>query len=195
MRLRVTASLLALAFAVAPPSAAPAEELHLLNGDRITGRIVSFGDDRVEVDTAYGRVSVPRQRLVRILFARAGEGALPDGATVDELLALVAGSPVRFLADGKRLDGAALAEAAKLRAHLLPGGRTDARRFVDRCLARTDAGKPVIALLPDGRRVPFSDWLDATLAGRPLPAAHDPATERPARPKRMRGGADLRDGD
>lgn len=170
------------------PAPAPAEELHLVNGDRLTGRIVAFSDEKVEVDTAYGRVSVPRARLAKILFARAGEGALPGGATVDELLALVEAAKIRFLADGKRIPGAKLAEGARLRAHLLPAGRTDARRFVDICLARSDAGKPVLALLPDGRRVPLSDWLDATLAGGTVPP--EPPAEFPARAARHARGAD-----
>ena len=174
--------------ALAAGSPAGAEELHLANGDRLTGRVLSLGASTVEVDLGYGVLAVPRARVLRVVLGRAGETTL-RGAAVDELLALVEAAPFPFLVDGRRMRGRELAESARMRAHLL-GGLADARTFVDRVLARSEHGRPVQALLPGGRKVPLADWLDAAKAGAPAaPAA--PAT--PSRHSRhVRGGAEGR---
>lgn len=184
---RILASLMAALLATLPLALpAGAEELHLANGDRLTGRVVRLGDTTVEIDLGYAVVPVPRARVLRIVLGRAGE-TLRDGSAIDELLALVESSGIRFLLDGRRVEGRELAESARLRAHLL-GSPNDARIFVDRCLSRSERGKRVYALLPDGRRVPVSDWLDAARAGTP-PPANPPKVARKAR--HVRGGATL----
>jgi hypothetical protein len=67
--------LLLLAVALALPTWA-ADEVHLLNGDRITGRVIGRTTRRVRLSTPYGTLTIPRSRVQRIVRSDGTEEVL-----------------------------------------------------------------------------------------------------------------------
>lgn len=67
-------------FLLAPP--APADVFILLTGDRITGKPVLKGKRTITVQTAFGRLVIPRSRIERIILPDGGEEVLNPPALV-----------------------------------------------------------------------------------------------------------------
>lgn len=59
-----------------------AETLVLRNGDRISGKLVARGTRRLRLQTPYGVLSIPRERIEKVVHDDGREELLTDGAPV-----------------------------------------------------------------------------------------------------------------
>ena len=67
--------ILAFPILLALSAAAPADEVYLKGGGRLSGRVVSRSETKVEVDVGAGRISVPASSVLRV---EAGRSALQE---------------------------------------------------------------------------------------------------------------------
>ena len=74
----------ACALALAGAAAAAADEIHLKNGDYITGHIISMDEESVIVSTSYGELTIDRSQILAGSFS--SEESVPEEALEVELL-------------------------------------------------------------------------------------------------------------
>ena len=61
-------SIQVLLFVSLTPGSVSAEEIHLKDGTKITGRVVGISDDSFQIKTSYGEIKVPRSDIISISF-------------------------------------------------------------------------------------------------------------------------------
>jgi hypothetical protein len=71
--------LLALSLFVAVASSAAAEEIVLKDGTKIVGHMTAISGDKIEVETAYGKMSLKRGDILTISFPENGNQSVPAG--------------------------------------------------------------------------------------------------------------------
>ena len=75
---------------LAVPTQFQAEEIQLKDGSKITGKVVGLNNDKFQVKTSYGEISVPRPEIISITFPenapKKPEAAVEPLPTVDESL-------------------------------------------------------------------------------------------------------------
>jgi hypothetical protein len=71
--------LLALSLLVAVASSAAAEEIVLKDGTKIVGRMTTISGDKIEVETAYGKMSLKRGDILTISFPENDKQVVPAG--------------------------------------------------------------------------------------------------------------------
>jgi len=70
-----------MAFLLASSLAAAAEELVLKDGTKIVGKMTAINGDKIEVETAYGKMQVNRADIVTISFPENNPGGAPPAAS------------------------------------------------------------------------------------------------------------------
>lgn len=166
-----------------------AEEIHLSNGDRITGVVQDLSADRVAIETRFGRLEMAKSEILKIVFHRAtaGDEARLTPVTVEDLLGTIQQGSVRFYLDGKSVRGDKLANAVRLRAMMQAPTLREPREFINRFLTRSETGGR-FQVRDSGKLIDLPEWLAAQCAGglKPVEIAEEPVEV--LRPRRVRGG-------
>lgn len=174
---------------LASAPALSAEEIHLRNGDRVTGVVRDLSADRVAIETSFGRLEMAKNEILKIVFHRASreEEARLSPVTVEDLLDTIQLSDQRFYLDGKAVRGDKLANSVRLRAMLQAPTLREPREFINRFLTRSETGGR-FQVRDSGKLVDLPEWLSARTAGglKPVEVAEQPV--EPIRPRRVRGG-------
>ena len=143
-QLFVRLALLDLAYGllVALPCAARADQVEMQNGDRYSGKVLSYTNNVVLLTNDFaGTIALPRTNVARVLIGTAPSGSA--AATKAETASLLPGLPTNFLASAMtNLQKSSTAEqAAKVKEQLLGDADPATKAKFDEMLGDITSGK------------------------------------------------------
>lgn len=158
-------SLVAISLLSISTNALAAEEIIFANGDRISGEITALRGDTFEVETSFGKISVPRSGIQRINFnapgaAQAGRQPL----TPDDLISHIQHSKLSFFVDSVKLSANNFANQVRLEWAMNHPRVRDIDEFCEAVIVSSaKTGEQNLVEVSKGKKIKVRDWLDSVL--------------------------------
>ncbi len=148
-------------------SKAPAaEEIIFTNGDRISGEIVAFSGDTFEIETSFGKISVPRANLQKITFNPAviGSNSSRSIMTPDDMISYIQNSKLNFFVDSEKVSANNFANQIRVRWAMNYASVRELEEFNEKLVMYSPrTGAHIMVEVAKGKKVKACDWLDSAL--------------------------------
>jgi len=169
-----------------------AEEIIFANGDRISGEIVGFSGGTFEVETSFGRISVPKANLQKITFNPAviGSNSSRSIITPDDLISYIQNSKLNFYIDSEKASANNFANQIRVRWAMNYAAVRELDEFSEKLLFYSPrTGGHIMVEVGKGKKVKACDWLDSVLK------SSKPALEKNRKRTDNAGSEDKTDGN
>ncbi len=148
------------------PSLCAAEEIIFVNGDRVTGDIVSLKGGTFEVEAGFGRIFLPKSSIQRIEFNSYSIGA-PSGISIikpDDLISYIQNSKLSFYIDNEKISANNFANQIRLRWAMKLAHIKELDEFREKLISYSPkTGAHNLVEISKGKKIKVCDWLDSVL--------------------------------
>ena len=143
-----------------------AEEIIFINGDRITGDIVSLKGGTFEVEAGFGRISVPKSSIQKIEFNSYSIGS-PSAVSIikpDDLISYIQNSKLYFYVDSEKTSANNFANQIRLRWAMKLAHIKELDEFREKLVSYSPkTGADNLVEISKGKKIKVCDWLDSIL--------------------------------
>jgi hypothetical protein len=143
-----------------------AEEIIFINGDRVTGDIISLKGGTFEVEAGFGRIFLPKASIQRIEFNSYSIGA-PSGISIirpDDLISYIQNSKLAFYIDNEKMSANNFANQARLRWAMKLAHIKELDEFREKLISYSPkTGAHNLVEISKGKKIKVCDWLDSVL--------------------------------
>ena len=143
-----------------------AEEIIFVNGDRVTGDIISLKGGTFEVEAGFGRIFLPKASIQRIEFNSYSIGA-PSGASIikpDDLISYIQNSKLSFYVDNEKISANNFANQTRLRWAMKLAHIKELDEFREKLISYSPkTGAHNLVEISKGKKIKVCDWLDSVL--------------------------------
>ncbi len=143
-----------------------AEEIIFVNGDRVTGDIISLKGGTFEVEAGFGRIFLPKSSIQRIEFNSYSVGA-PSGASIikpDDLISYIQNSKLPFYIDNEKISANNFANQVRLRWAMKLAHVKELDEFREKLISYSPkTGAHNLVEISKGKKIKVCDWLDSVL--------------------------------
>ncbi len=143
-----------------------AEEIIFINGDRITGDIISLKGETFEVEAGFGRIFLPKTSIQKIEFNSYSVGA-PSTASIikpDDLVSYIQNSKLSFYIDNEKMSANNFANQIRLRWAMKLAYVKELDEFCEKLISYSPkTGAHNLVEISKGKKIKVCDWLDSVL--------------------------------
>ena len=168
------------------------EEVIFTNGDRLSGEIVAFSGDTFEIETSFGKISVPKANLQKITFNPAviGSNSSRSIITPDDLISFIQNSKLNFYVDSEKVSANNFANQVRVRWAMNYASVRELDEFSEKLVMYSPrTGAHVMVEVAKGKKVKACDWLDSALKST------KPAVEKNRKRNENADNEDKKDGN
>ena len=143
-----------------------AEEIIFINGDRITGDIVSLKGGTFEVEAGFGHISVPKSSIQKIEFNSYSIGS-PSAVSIikpDDLISYIQNLKLYFYVDSEKTSANNFANQIRLRWAMKLAHVKELDEFREKLVSYSPkTGADNLVEISKGKKIKVCDWLDSIL--------------------------------
>jgi len=143
-----------------------AEEIIFINGDRITGELISLKGDTFEVETSFGKISVPKSGVQKIDFNVYSQGMPSSNSIIkpDDLISYIQNSRMFFYVDSEKISANNFANQIRLRWAMKLSTVKELDEFCEKLIVYSPkTGSHNMVEISRGKKIKVCDWLDSIL--------------------------------